>query len=140
MTRHGFEMGKTAVLRVENGTRELKLDEAIAFAQVLNMPFVYFLEPEADGMVFLTADLATDDDGMRRWLVTGTPFGGMVWPGQMRTRQDRELATAYLREVAWAAVTAAHFKDAEGLKRAKEWWVETIERVQQQAEEAADDA
>lgn len=132
MTHAGFEMSKTAILRIENGTRELKLDEAIAFAQVLHVPFAYLLEPPADDMLALTEDYATDGDGLTRWLVTGTPLGGFVWPGEMRTRQDRELAAAYLREIAWAAVTAANAQDAEGLKHAKQRWEEMTKRLREQ--------
>lgn len=138
MTRAGYEMGKTAVLRVENGTRELKLDEAIAFAQVLNLPFAYLLEPAPDGMVALTENFATDGDGMTRWLVTGTPLGGTVWPGRLRTRQDRELAAAYLREIAWAAVTAAYAKDAKARKAASQRFLETVDELQELAKEEDD--
>jgi transcriptional regulator with XRE-family HTH domain len=129
MTEAGYEMGKTAVLRIENGTRELKLDEAIAFAQLLHVPFAYLLEPPHDGEVALTKNIATDGDGMKRWLVTGTPLGGLVWPEQMRTRQDRELAAAYLRDLAIAATAAALAGDKQAQRRANRDLMNAVSRI-----------
>jgi transcriptional regulator with XRE-family HTH domain len=138
MTREGFEMGKTAVLRIENGTRELKLDEAIAFAEILNFPFAYLLEPPPDEMVSLTEQRATDGDGITRWLVTGTPLGGLVWPGQMRTRHDRELAAVYLRDLASMIVNAVIVGDADRRKHAEQQFAAAIKRAQEQARDGAD--
>jgi transcriptional regulator with XRE-family HTH domain len=131
-------MTKTAVLRIENGKRELKLDEAIAFSQVLNMPFAYLLEPQPDGLVALTDNIATDGDGVTRWLVTGTPLGGLAWPGQMRTRQDRELAAVYLRDLTWTMVAAQLSGDADTQKHAKQRFEVAIKRLLKQAKEEKD--
>jgi transcriptional regulator with XRE-family HTH domain len=136
MTREGFEMGKTAILRIEGGVRELKLDEAIAFAEVLNVPLAHLLEPAPDGMVLLTSNRATDGDGVQRWLSTGSCLGGLVWPAQIRTRHDRELAAAYLRDIAWDMVNAATLEDTARLKDARRRFSEGIERVKKQSEGA----
>jgi hypothetical protein len=114
----------------------LKLDEAVAFAQVLAIPFADLLEPARDSLIALTDHFATDGDGMRRWLVTGVPIS--VWPGQMRTRQDRELATEYLRDLAWTIVNAAIARDAESRKYAEQQFSAAIKRAQEQAKEGAE--
>jgi hypothetical protein len=116
-----------AIARIEKGTRDLKLEKAIAFAQVLDTPFAHLLEPARDELISLTDSIGTDGDGIRRWLTSGVPI--RLWPAQMRTRQDRELAAAYLLDLAWAIVNTAIAGDAEDRKHAERQFADAKKRL-----------
>ena len=117
MTDAGRPMSKPALLRIENGTRGLSLDEALAFAQVLNAVPAHLLNPP-EGTVVAPVDwTGYDGEGLRLWLVTGV--GGSVWPEQIATDDDRALAESWfegvLSSLAVALVDANRVDDKEGV-------------------------
>jgi transcriptional regulator with XRE-family HTH domain len=74
MTERGTPMNKAALLRIEKGERGLSLDEALAFAAVLNAAPAHLLSPRGEESVWLTDDMAVDGEGMRAWLLHGFEF------------------------------------------------------------------
>jgi transcriptional regulator with XRE-family HTH domain len=140
VTEAGQPLSKAALLRIENGTRELKLDEAIVLAQVLRVPFADLLEPPRDRLVALTNSVAVDGDGMRRWLVTGEPI--RVWPEKIETPQDHQLVAAYLADLAVdvvnAEIHAAMTKEMEPRKAAWSRMIDARKRAYVQAKKGTD--
>jgi transcriptional regulator with XRE-family HTH domain len=107
----GRPMSKPALLRIENGERGLSLDEAVAFAYLLNAAPAHMLSPPEGDAVMLTDNAGVDGEGLRAWLRTGDPFGDF----QAELRGDLErLVTTHAR----ALVDAQRGGDTAGTKAA----------------------
>jgi transcriptional regulator with XRE-family HTH domain len=74
MTDWGRPMSKEALLRIENGTRGISLDEALALAAALFAVPPHLLTPPGDEFVWLTDKMGVDGEGMRAWLRYGDAF------------------------------------------------------------------
>ena len=121
MTDVGRPLDKAAVLRIENGERRLSLDEAIAFASVLNAVPANMLTPPDDEFLAVTDNVAIDGEALRSWLVTGSALPG--WPQHMPgTPEDRLRLDALLEDrvaaYAQALVDADRAADLAGTKAA----------------------
>jgi transcriptional regulator with XRE-family HTH domain len=118
MRDEGRPMSKGAVLRLEKEKPEpgegrvLSLDEAIAFAAVLNVSPAHLLSPRGDEKVGLTDKRAVDSAGLRAWLLHGYEF---VATGSEYQRGERakELERVVLAH-AQAFVDAARGDDEAG--------------------------
>lgn len=74
MTQRGHPMSKGALLRLENGGRKVSLDEALAFAEVLEAVPVQLLSPPEGAMVYPTNQRGYDGSALRSWLRFGEAF------------------------------------------------------------------
>ncbi len=117
MTAAGQSMHREALLRVENGTRRLSLDEALAFAQVLAASPANLLSPPEGAATAPIETIGYDGAGLRQWLATGS--GGQAWPGHIETADDRALAESWFEAVlsalAAALLDAHRAGDKEGV-------------------------
>jgi transcriptional regulator with XRE-family HTH domain len=112
----GRPMSKVAVLRIEKGERGISLDEAIAFAAVLNVPPPQLFTPPEGKLVALTGNRAVDSGGMRAWLRYGDSFVADSGNLPAELEADRYLRSATIR--AQALVDAERAGDKEGIKEA----------------------
>jgi transcriptional regulator with XRE-family HTH domain len=74
MTDWGRPMSREALLRIENGSRGVSLDEALALAATLFAVPPHLLTPLGDEYVWLTDKMGVDGEGMRAWLRYGDAF------------------------------------------------------------------
>ncbi len=114
VTAQGQPLSKAALLRIENGTRGLSLDEALALAWALRVAPAHLLTPPADTWLALTNDLGIDS-GIGNWLLFGEPL--LLTPPGQRARLRIGLAQA-IEVYAQAIIDAKNGGDDEGLKRA----------------------
>jgi hypothetical protein len=106
-------MSKAAVLRIESGDRGLSLDEALAFAWVLNAAPAHLLSPPEGEGVMLTADAGLDGSGLRNWLLFGDPLLISTEGKRVRKRMD---AIFTIEALAQAIVDAKRGGDEAGSK------------------------
>ena len=83
-------MSKDAIGRIEAGTQRVPLDEALAFAQLLNVSPAHLLSPSGDTYLAPIPTIGYSGDGVRDWLATGVGF--QVLPEEIVTEDDRALA------------------------------------------------
>jgi transcriptional regulator with XRE-family HTH domain len=88
MTDAGHPMTKVAVTRLEADAlaRKLTLDEALAFAWVLDTPLAHLLSPPDGSHVFPTAAVGLSGPAVRQWLLFGDPFDVKPERGRVRAR------------------------------------------------------
>jgi transcriptional regulator with XRE-family HTH domain len=115
MREHGQQMSKAAVLRIESGDRGLSLDEALAFAWVLNAVPAHLLSPPEGEGVMLTADAGLDGSGLRNWLLFGDPLLISTEGKRVRTRMTAIFA---IEALARAIVDARQGGDRAGVNAA----------------------
>jgi transcriptional regulator with XRE-family HTH domain len=131
----GRPLGKASLVRVEKGTREPTLDEAIGLAAALWAAPANLLSPPAEGMLALTANMAIDSDGLRNWLLTGFPL--RRWPDSPR-EEDRPAFRRWLEEVvvahAGALADAARVNDKAGITAAAEAIIAAVRQYQEALE------
>jgi transcriptional regulator with XRE-family HTH domain len=116
MTEVGRPMNKLAVLRIESGERGLSLDEAFAFADVLNAVPAQMLSPVGDDLVKLTETHAVDGGGMRAWLRFGGSF--IAQGGDIPDERLEDLELQALALHAQALIDANRGGDTAGVKEA----------------------
>lgn len=116
MTDAGRPLSRAALLRIENGTRGLSLDEAVALALVLRANPSHMLTPPGDSMLALTDREGVDGPALRNWLTTGNPI--LAWPASPRDEDRDTLAELLLRTVTYHAVAlidAERIGDKDGI-------------------------
>lgn len=112
MTDAGRPMSKAALLRIENGTRGISLDEALALIAILWAVPPHLLTPPDGELVCLTDEIGVDGGGLRGWLRYGHTFATSSGdlPDELVT--DRVLETIAIHAVAF--VDAMRGKDKAG--------------------------
>lgn len=112
MTDGGRPMSREALVRIENGTRGVSLDEALALAAALFAVPPHLLTPPGDEFVWLTDKMGVDGEGMRAWLRYGDAF--IAHSGELPDElvADRALATVAVH--AHALVDAIRGDDKAG--------------------------
>jgi transcriptional regulator with XRE-family HTH domain len=115
MRERGQPMSKAAVLRIESGERGLSLDEALAFAWVLNAAPAHLLSPPEGEYVMLTADGGVDGSGLRNWLLFGDPLLLSTEGKRVKTRMN---AVFTIEALAQAIVDAKRGGDRAGVDAA----------------------
>lgn len=112
MTESGRPLSKEALLRIENGTRGLSLDEALALTAVLFVVPPHLLTPPGDEIVWLTDKVGVDGEGMRAWLRYGDAF--IAHSGDLPDELVADRALAALGAHALALVDAIRGDDKAG--------------------------
>jgi transcriptional regulator with XRE-family HTH domain len=134
MTAAGRPLSKAAVLRIEAGTRDISLDEAIAFASVLSAAPAHLLAPAEGEAVALTDRMAVDRGALRDFLLLGNPlfaFAQSAFEEGTLFEGDRdEILGEQMRQtmtpLALALADAYLGKDPDGVRAAARAIVETV--------------
>jgi hypothetical protein len=117
MREAGFPMDKAAVQRVEKGERGLSLDEALAFAVVLDAVPAHLFTPPGEERVALTRNFYDlDGTDMRTWLRYGKGF--MFAAGDLPAELVEDRAMHAMAVHAQALVDAKRNGDSAGIQDA----------------------
>ncbi len=117
-------MTRAAVLGVENGTRGLSLDEAVALAYSLRVAPAHLMSPPAGEHVWLTESVGVTGSELRVFLDFGDPLA-LLEGGETQTRLRKKSVdkiTVYAR----ALIDATDGDDVAGYEAAKAGLVKAV--------------
>jgi transcriptional regulator with XRE-family HTH domain len=127
MTAAGVPMSRAALLRIEQSERTLSLDEALAFAYVLNAVPAQLLSPPEGEHTFVTQGVGFDGNEIRAWLRFGDPAAEV-----MQSRETLESPAYEITVHARALVDALRANDSAGRLEAQKAIVSAVLRAQRE--------
>jgi transcriptional regulator with XRE-family HTH domain len=137
MTDWGRPMSREALLRIENGTRGVSLDEALALAAALFAVPPHLLTPPGDEYVWLTDKLGVDGEGMRLWLRSGDAW--IAHSGDLPDELVADRLQAAIAVHAQALVDAMRGDDKAGKVEAYKAIERTVLEARAKREEESSD-
>lgn len=117
MTSGGRPMSREALNRIENGSRGISLDEAVALAHLLQVSFAHMLTPPDGAFVGATDQVGFDGEAVRNFLIYGD--AALVTNRGRRVRASRQLERV-IEAQAQALVDARRGNDSAGLQAASD--------------------